>query len=473
MPQEKCDVAVIGSGPGGYVAAIRAGQLGLKTILIEKDPFLGGTCLHRGCIPTKAFLHSADVLETVRKSASYGIKSGGSPEVDLAGVQKHKKRVVQAGAKGIEYLMKKNEVKVITGLGRMASRKRIIVTEGDKEVAAVEARCTIVATGSTPRSLPGLEVDGRHVLTSDEILTIGRVPGSMIILGAGAVGVEFASIFSRFGSEVTLVEMLPRVLPFEDEECSAVLEKAFKKRKIKVLTGVKAEGFEIKDGAVKARAAVEKGEGEDLTAEILLVAVGRQPATEGVGLEEAGVDLERGFIRVDPYMRSSAEGIYAIGDVVAVEKGPHPLLAHVASAEGILAAEHIAGREVHAIDYEQIPSATYCEPEVASVGISEAEAKKRGYDVKVGKFPWTALGKARIIGASEGFVKVVGEAKHGELLGVHIVGPHATDLIAEAGLALKAEATVDELIHTIHAHPTLAEGIHEAAHGVHGSYIHL
>jgi dihydrolipoamide dehydrogenase len=473
MPQEKCDVAIIGSGPGGYVAAIRAGQLGLKTVLIERDPFLGGTCLHRGCIPTKAFLHSADVLDTIRAASSFGIKAGGAPEVDIAGVQKHKKRVVQGNAKGIEFLMKKNGVKVITGTGSLTAPGKISVKEGGKEIATVEAGSVIVATGSTPRSIPGLEVDGTHVMTSDEILTIDRVPKSMIILGAGAVGMEFASIFSRFGSEVTLVEMLPRVLPIEDEECSEAMEKAFRRRKIKVLTGVKAEGFKVSGGMARARAVAKDGTGEDLAAEVLLVAIGRRPTTEGLGLEGAGAALERGFIKVDPFMRTSAPGVYAIGDVVAIEGRVHPLLAHVASAEGVLAAEHIAGREVHPIDYGQVPSATYCDPEVASVGISEAKAKELGYDVRVGKFPWTALAKAKIIGATEGFVKIVSEAKYGELLGVHIVGPHATDLIAEAGVAMKTEATVDELIHTIHAHPTLAEGLHEAAHGVHGSYLHI
>lgn len=474
MPQEKCDVAVIGSGPGGYVAAIRAGQLGLSTILIEKDPYLGGTCLHKGCIPTKAFLHSADVLETVRHASTFGVKAPGQPEVDIAGVQKHKKRVVTGNAKGIEFLMKKNGVKVLTGMGRLAGPGKVRVTDGGKEVAEVAAKNVIVATGSAPRSLPGLKIDGRQVLTSDEILELDRVPESLLVLGAGAVGVEFASIFSRFGSEVTLVEMLPRVLPFEDEESSAALAKALKKRKVRVLTGVRAEGFKTGDSGVTARAVAESGEAEEIAGALLLVAVGRRPVTEEIGLETVGVTPVRGFIKVDAYMRAAgASGIYAIGDVVALEEGAHPLLAHVASAEGVLAAEHIAGREVHPIDYEKVPSATYCDPEVASVGISEAKARERGYDVRVGKFPWTALGKAKIIGATEGFVKVVSEAKYGEILGVHIVGPHATDLIAEACVAMSAEATVDELIHTIHAHPTLAEGIHEAAHGVHGSYLHI
>ncbi len=473
MPQEQCDVAIIGSGPGGYVAAIRAGQLGLKTILVEKDPFLGGTCLHRGCIPTKAFLHSADVLETVRHASTFGVRVGGEAGVDLAGVQKHKQRVVQGNAKGIEFLMKKNGVKVVTGMGRLAGKGRVMVTDGSKEVADIAAKNVIVATGSTPRSLPGLVIDGKRVLSSDEILEAESIPKSMIILGAGAVGVEFASIFSRFGTDVTLVEMLSRILPVEDADCSEALAKAFKRRKIKVITGARAEGFQTASGGVTAKAVTGDGTSEALAAEMLLVAVGRAPATTGLGLDEAGVKMEKGFIKVDGYMKTSAPGIYAIGDIVAIEGATHPLLAHVASAEGVLAAEHIAGREVHPINYEQVPSATYCDPEVASVGISEAKAKERGHDVRVGQFPWTALGKAKIIGASEGFVKIVSEARYGEILGVHIVGPHATDLIAEACVAMRAEATVDDLIHTIHAHPTLAEGIHEAAHGVHGSYLHI
>jgi dihydrolipoamide dehydrogenase len=472
MPQEQCDVAIIGSGPGGYVAAIRAGQLGLKTVLIEKDPFLGGTCLHRGCIPTKVMLHSAEVLGTVRHAKNFGVKAE-APQVDISAVLKRKKRVVQGSAKGIEFLMKKNEVKVITGTGRLAGSGKIAVTAGGKEIAEVAAKNTVIATGSTPRSIPGVEIDGKKVFTSDEILNLNRVPESLIILGAGAIGAEFASIYSSFGSAVTLVEMLPRVLPGEDEESSAELTKAFKKRKIKILTGVRAEAFQVAAGGVTARAVSDQGEAEAISGEILLVAVGRKPCTERLGLTEAGVSLEKGFVKVDPYMRTGAPGVYAIGDVVTMDGGIHPLLAHVASAEGVLAVEHIAGREVRPINYEQVPLCTYCDPEVASIGISEAKAKERGFDVKVGKFPWTALGKARILGATEGFVKVVSEGKYGEILGVHIVGPHATDLIAEAGVALKAEATVDDLIHTIHAHPTLAEGIHEAAHGVHGSYIHI
>jgi dihydrolipoamide dehydrogenase len=472
MDQEKCDVVIIGSGPGGYVAAIRAGQLGLKTILVEKDPYLGGTCLHRGCIPTKVMLHSADVLQTIRTAGQFGIKVG-VPRVELAGVQKRKKRVVQTNAKGIEFLMKKNGVKVVTGLGLVAGPGSVDVTVSGKKEAGIQAKHILIATGSTPRSIPGLEVDGVNVVTSDEILEIERIPESLIVLGGGAVGVEFASIFNRFGSKVTLVEMLPRLLPVEDEDSSAEILKAFKKQGIQVITSVKAGDFKVGGGKVRAKAVSPDGTTTDLSAEMLLVAVGRKPSTAGLGLASAGVEMDREFVKIDPYMRTSAPGIYAIGDVVTIEGGVHPLLAHVASAEGTRAVEHMAGREVDVINYDQVPGATYCEPEVASVGLSEKTAKDRGFDVKVGKFPWTALGKAKIIGATEGFIKVVSESKYGEILGVHIVGPHATDLIAEAGVAMKAEATVDDLVNTIHAHPTLSEGIHEAAHGVHGSYLHM
>jgi len=472
MPTVRYDVAVIGSGTGGYVAAIRAGQLGLKTVLIEKDPVLGGTCLHRGCIPTKAMLYSASVLDVVRDAAEFGVKTS-PPSVDFETVQKRKNKIVRTSSKGVEFLMKKNGVTVLAGLGRLAGKGKITVTADGREASEVEAKNIIVATGSAPRSIPTVKIDGKRVVTSDELLEITQIPKSLIVLGAGAVGVEFATVFNRFGSEVTLVEMLPRVLPIEDEECSAELEKALKKRKMTVLTGVTAEGFEVGATGVKARAAAPGGSAAPLAAEMLLVAVGRRPVIDGLNVEATAAKVEKGFIKVDGFMRAAEPGLYAVGDVVAIDGGVHPQLAHVSSAEGILAAEHIAGREVHPINYEQVPSCTYCDPEVASVGISERVARERGHDVKVGKFPWTALGKARILGATEGFVKIVAEAKYGEILGVHIVGPHATDLIAEAVVAMKAEATVDELIHTIHAHPTLAEGIHEAAHGVLGPYLHL
>jgi len=472
MPQETCDVAVIGSGPGGYVAAIRAAQLGLRTILIEKDPFLGGTCLHRGCIPTKVMLHSAHVLDICREAGEFGVKTA-APTVDFAGVQKRKNRVVRTNARGIEFLMKKNGVKVVTGMGRLAGKGRVTISAEGKEIADLAAKSIIVATGSAPRSLPGIVIDGKHVVTSDELLEVTEIPKSLIILGAGAIGVEFATIFNRFGSEVTLVEMLPRVLPLEDEECSAELDKALRKRGIKVHTGVTAQGVQIAGGKVIARASAPNGATVELHSEMLLVGIGRRPVTEGLGIEATAAKVEKGYIKVDPFMRTAEPGLYAIGDVVTTEGGAHPQLAHLASAEGILAAEHIAGREVHSVNYDQVPSCTYCDPEVAAVGLSEKKARDRGYDVRIGKFPWTALGKAKIIGATEGFVKIVSEAKYGEILGVQIVGPHATDLIAEAGAAMKAEATVDTLVHTIHAHPTLAEGMLEAAHGVLGAYIHM
>jgi dihydrolipoamide dehydrogenase len=393
--------------------------------------------------------------------------------VDFGGVHKHKNKVVRTNAKGIEFLMKKYGVTVITGTGRIAGKGRVSITSDAKEASEIAAKNIILATGSAPRSIPGATIDGKTVLTSDELLEIEQIPKSLIVLGAGAVGVEFATVFNRFGSEVTLVEMLPRVLPIEDEECSAELEKALRKRGIRILTGVKAEGIQATGGKVTLRAAAAEGPETEIEGAVLLVAVGRRPVTEEIGLEGTAAKVEKGYVKVDPFMRTAEPGLYAIGDIVAIDGGAHPQLAHVASAEGILAAEHIAGREVHPINYEQVPSCTYCEPEVASVGISEKKARERGHDVRVGKFPWTALGKAKILNATEGFVKVVGEAKYGEILGVHIVGPHATDLIAEAVVAMTSEATIDELVHTIHAHPTLAEGIHEAAHGALGAYLHI
>jgi dihydrolipoamide dehydrogenase len=417
-------------------------------------------------------LQSASVVETIRSAEEFGVKAG-VPEVILDGVHKKKDRVVKSNAKGIEGLMKKNGVTVLTGMGKLTGQGRVAVTAEGKPAAEITAKSVILATGSAPRSLPGLKIDGKSVVTSDEILQWPSVPKSLIVLGAGAVGVEFVTIFRTFGSEVTLVEMLPRVLPIEDEECSAELEKALKRRGVKILTGVTAEGFETGKGSVSCKARAADGSTTPLSAELLLVAVGRRPVTEGLGLEGTKAVLEKGYVKVDGYMRTADPWLYAIGDVIAIEGGGHPQLAHAASAEGILAVEHIAGREVHPIDYRLVPSCTYCEPEVASVGISERKARDRGYDVKVGKFPWTALGKGKIVGAREGFVKIVSESKYGEILGVHIVGPHATDLIAEACAAMKAEMTVDELVHTIHAHPTLAEAVMEAAHGISGGYIHL
>jgi len=460
------DVVVIGAGPGGYVAAIRAGQLGLKTAIIEKDKNLGGTCLLRGCIPTKALLHTADVFEEFKHARDIGVVAEGV-SLDFPQAQKRKNKVVLKLAKGVEFLMKKNKVQVFKGAARIERPGRITVTREDGSSDTVETKNIIIATGSVPRSLPTLPIDGQHIITSDEILELSEIPKSLIVLGAGAVGVEFASMYARFGSDVVILELLPRLLPIEDEEISAELLKSFKKQGIKSFTGANFQSAIVEDGNVRASARIGDQDRE-FTAEKLLVAVGRRAYTDGLGLENTKVELERGYIKVDEYMRTTEAGIYAIGDVV-----PTPWLAHVASAEGILAVEHIAGKEARPINYDRVPNCTYCQPEVASVGLTEAKARERGYDVKTGHFPVPVIAKAQILGATEGMVKVVSDKKYDEVLGIHIIGPHATELIVEGCVALQMESTVEELIHTMHAHPTVSETIHEAAEDVHGLMIHF
>jgi dihydrolipoamide dehydrogenase len=466
MAREQFDLIIIGSGPGGYVAAIRASQLGLKTAVVEKDVKYGGTCGLRGCIPTKALLHTAAVLDEIKESAALGIQVA-EPALDMVKAQERKQKVVDSNAKGVEYLFKKNKVTgMIRGRGRLTGPNEVTV-EGPDGEATYGARFILIATGSVPRDIPVAPADGERVLNSDHILELQSVPASLAVLGAGAVGTEFASIYNSFGSKVTLIEMLPRVLPIEDAEVSAELEKLLRRHGIKVMAGTKMAGFEKTDAGVRLQ--LEKGEkSEALEAEKLLVAVGRRPVTENLGLEALGVELERGYVKVNPLMQTAVPHIYAIGDVVNT-----PWLAHVASAEGILAVEHMAGQPVKPLNYDRVPSCTYCDPEVASVGLTEAKAKERGYDVVTGKFPLTALGKARIIGKTEGFVKIVRETKYDELLGVHIIGAHATDLIAEACVALRLEGTNEELMHTMHAHPTLSEAVAEAAHVAAGQPIHI
>lgn len=460
------DLIVIGSGPGGYVAAIRAAQLGLRTAVVEKDPFLGGTCLHRGCIPTKALLHSAHLLDEIRHADDFGIVVL-EPTYDLAKVHAYKRGVVQKNAKGIEFLFRKNKVEFLRGFGRVLGPHSVEV-EGADGRSSYETRFILIATGSVPRDLGVAPADGERILNSDHALELEKIPESIAVLGAGAVGSEFASVFRSFGAEVTLIEMMPRILPIEDEDCSAEVERSFKKRGIKVLKGAKLDSVERTPTGVRL-VVFEGGETRLQEAEALLVAVGRQPLTAGIGLEAAGVELERGYIKVDPHMRTTVPSIFAIGDVV-----PTPWLAHVASAEGILAVETMAEfAGARPLNYDLTPSCTYCEPEVASVGLSERKARELGYEVQVGKFPFSALGKAAILKATEGFVKVVRETKYDEVLGVHIVGPHATDLIAEACVAIGLETTTEELVRTIHAHPTLSEAVAEAAHAAMGHAIHI
>jgi dihydrolipoamide dehydrogenase len=467
------DLVVIGSGPGGYVAAIRAAQLGLTVTVVEKDARLGGTCLHRGCIPTKALLHTADLLQETRRSAEFGVVAG-EPKLDLPRAHAHKRKVVTKNAKGIESLLRKHSIEVAIGRGRLDGAGRVVV-EGEGGARAVDARHVLIATGSVPRSLPFLAEDGKRILNSDHILELETVPASLAVLGAGAVGVEFASMFAAFGSRVALIEVLPRVLPLEDDEVSAALERALARRKIEVLTATKATAAHARPPGVALDLASADGEDGDkksatrvLEVETLLVAVGRRPLTEDLGLEAAGVELDKGFLRVDGMMRTSVPSIYAIGDVVAT-----PQLAHLASAEGIVAVEHMAGLEPRPIDYDQVPSCTYCDPEVASVGLTERKARERGFEVAAAKFPFTASGKAAILGRGDGFVKVVRETRHDQLLGVHLLGPKVTELVAEAGVALRLESTNEDLYRAIHPHPTLAEAMMEAARVAAGIGIHI
>jgi dihydrolipoamide dehydrogenase len=464
--KENFDLVIIGSGPGGYVAAVRAGQLGLKTAIVEKDKNLGGTCLLRGCIPTKALLHTADVFDEFKHSRELGIVAEGV-SLDMPQAQKHKNKIVTKLSKGVDFLMKKNGVTVFSGRGRIDAPGHITVTAADGSQRAMLAKNTMIATGSVVRSLPGLEIDGEQVISSDEVLQLSEVPKSMIVLGAGAVGVEFASMYSRFGTEVTMVELLPRVLPIEDEEISAVLAKSLKRQGIKVFTGTGFQSARREPGQVRV-VAKTGDQTQEFAAEKLLVAVGRRAFCDGLGLENTKVEVERGYVKIDDHMRTAEPGIYAIGDVV-----PTPLLAHVASAEGILAVETIAGKDPRPINYDHVPNCTYCSPEVASVGLTEAKARERGYDVKVGHFPVPVIGKAQILGATEGMVKIVADARYDEVLGAHIIGPHATELIAEACIALQLESTVEEVIQTIHAHPTVSETFKEAAEDVHHMAIHI
>lgn len=460
------DVAIIGSGPGGYVAAIRAGILGLKTALIEKDPFLGGTCLHRGCIPTKALLHTAHLYDEFNHAGDHGLIVG-KVAVDFPKVHVRKAGIVKRLSDGIKTLMKRRKVTVFTGTGSLVDARTVsIKSDGGEE--RIEAKHIILATGSVTARLPHIAPDHKTILDSDSILTYEAIPESLAVIGAGAVGVEFASIFRSFGSEVHIVEVLPNIVPLEDEEVSKTLERAFKKRGMNIHTNSKVT--EVKTTKKGATLSVETQKGQqEISVEKVLLSVGRRPVTEGLNLDVAGVKADdKGYIEVDELMQTTSPGIYAIGDIVRT-----PWLAHVATAEGVLAVDHIAGKHVRPIDYGKTPNCTYCTPEVASVGMTEKAARENGYDVKVGKFPFLAIGKAMIVGETDGFVKIVSESKYDEVLGVHIIGPKATELIAEACVAMNLETTVEEIAKTVHAHPTLSEAMMEAAHSVYGEAIHI
>jgi dihydrolipoamide dehydrogenase len=468
------DVVVVGAGTGGYVAAIRAAQLGLTVAVVEKQKALGGTCLLQGCIPTKALLEHAHALKVIQGAREWGvtIAAGSPPAIDMSQVHARKDRIVNGLTKGVEFLFKKNKVTWIKGTARLAGGGLVEVADGDAQTLRAR-KDIIIATGSAPRSVPGVTIDRKRIITSDEAIHLPEVPRSIAILGSGAVGVEFGSIFRRFGSDVTIIELLPRLVPVEDDAISAELEKSFKKQGITVLTGTKVTRAAATDAAVELEAQLADGSKRTVAADYLLVATGRGPVTAGLDVERVGLQLEKGYIRVDAMYRTNVAGISAIGDVITLGQPGHPQLAHVSSAEGIVAAERIAGVDTRPINYDHVPGCTYCDPEIGSVGLTEREARERGYDVRVGTFPFGVLGRAKMAGETEGFVKIVAETKYDELLGVHMIGLRSTELVAEAVMALRMESTVEELIRTIHAHPTMAEAVGEAAHAVHGAAIHF
>jgi dihydrolipoyl dehydrogenase len=466
------DVIVIGAGTGGYVAAIRAAQLGMKVAVVEKQKALGGTCLIWGCIPTKALLEHAHALKVIQHANEWGVMLPyGAPAIDMNQVQARKDKIVGGLTKGVEFLFKKNRIDWIKGTAQLVGGGTVNVTTG--ETQTLRAKEIIVATGSSPRSVPGVTIDRQRIITSDEAIHLKEVPKSLAIMGSGAVGVEFASIFRRFGSQVTLVELLPRLVPSEDEAVSAELEKSFKKQGIMILTGTKVAKANASGAGVRLDVQASDGKSQTVSADVLLVATGRGPVTTDLGAETLGIAMERGYIVVDEMYRTSVPHVSAIGDVITMGRGAHPQLAHVSSMEGILLAERLAGKEVQPLNYDHVPACTYCDPEIGSVGLTEAEAKQRGYDVRVGSFPFGVLGRAKMAGETEGFVKIVAERRYDEVLGVHMIGPRSTELIAEAVMALRLECTVEELIKTIHAHPTFSEAVGEAAHATHGAAIHL
>ena len=465
MNGERYDVAILGGGPGGYVAAIRAGQLGLKTALIEKAK-VGGTCLHVGCIPTKALLESAEVLLLARRAGEFGVRVS-EASFDLKAAMERKDRVVKKNFMGTESLLKKNKVVTIKGEGRLKAKDRIEVTDPAGAKREVSAGALVLATGSRVGSLPVAPVDGRVVVSSDEILSLDRVPESLLVIGCGAVGVEFASIYHSFGTKVVLVEREPRLVPIEDVEISEALLRAFTRQGMEILVGASIQSVRVEGDQAWTEVKIQD-KIQRYHTERVLMAAGRKPNTEGIGLEALGVALERGFVRVSEMMETNVPGLYAIGDIV-----PGPALAHVASHEGVVAVEKIAGLHPHPVNYQAIPNCTYCHPQIASMGMTEAQARASGRAVKVGKFPFIANSKASILGQGDGFVKAVADATSGELLGVHIIGVQATEQIAESVVARHFEATALELSEVVHAHPTLAEATMEAMLATDGRPIHF
>ena len=465
MPQTQYDIVIVGGGPGGYTAAIRAAQLGMHAAVIERER-LGGVCLNWGCIPTKALLRNAEIFSLLQHADEWGL-SFENLKLDFPRVIKRSRGIAERVSKGVEFLMKKNAITVIPGQARLLSADTIEVRAEGKETSTVKARHIVLATGARSRSLPMIPIDRKRIITSAEAMTLPALPASMIIIGAGAIGVEFASFYNALGTRVTIVEMMPSILPMEDKELTKLLTSSFVKRGMELLTDARVENAQVDENGVTVQVHTSAG-ARSLSAEVALMAIGVQGNVENLGLESLGVRVERGHIVVDKQYRTGVAGVYAIGDVI----GP-PWLAHVASAEGINCVEGIAGKETAGVDYTNIPGCTYCTPQLASVGFTEEVAKAEGYEVKVGRFPYRPLGKAMAIGETEGLVKLVFDARYGELLGAHILGADATELIAEAVLARRLEATGPDIFRTIHAHPTLSEALMEAAAAAYGEAINI
>ena len=460
------DLIIIGSGPGGYVAAIRASQLKMKVAVVEKAE-LGGICLNWGCIPTKSLLKSAQVFEYLTHAADYGVLTGGEVKADFTAMIARSRSVADGMSKGIQFLFKKNNITHIKGFGRLAGPNNVEVEDQDGKKKTLNAKNIILATGARSKELPGIKQDGKKIIGYREAMTLAKQPGSMVVVGSGAIGSEFADFYQTIGTEVTLVEFLPRVVPNEDEEISKQLERTFKKLKMKVMVSSTVESVDTTKE--KCRVSVKTPKGiEVIEADIVFSAVGITANIEGIGLENTGVKTEKGKVIVDDYYNTSVPGIYAIGDIVH-----GPALAHVASAEGIICVEKIAGKEVEPLDYKNIPACTYTSPEIASVGLTEAAAKEAGYDLKIGKFPFTASGKASASGSKEGFVKLIFDAAYGELLGAHMIGPEVTELLPELTLAQMMEITPAEIARNVHPHPTLSEALMEAAHSAEGHSINI
>lgn len=459
------DLIVIGSGPGGYVAAIRASQLGLKVGVVERES-LGGVCLNWGCIPTKALLKSAQVFDYIKHAKDYGIEVG-APKPDFSSMIKRSRDVADGMSKGVQFLFKKNKIDVLNGTGKLLSNKKVAVEDKDGTVTEYTANHILIATGGRSKELPSMPIDGKKIIGYRKAMSLEKQPKSMVVVGSGAIGTEFAYFYNSIGTEVTLVEFLPRIVPLEDEEISKQLERSFKKAGIKIMTSAEVTSVDTKGKQCKVNIKTAKGE-EQVECDVVLSAVGISTNIENIGIQEVGVELEKDKIKVDDFYRTNVTGVYAIGDVVH-----GPALAHVASAEGIICVEKIAGENSEPLNYGNIPACTYCEPEIASVGLSEKAAKEAGYEIKVGKFPFTASGKASAAGAKEGFVKVIYDAKYGEWLGAHMIGLNVTEMIAEVVAARKLETTGHEIIKTVHPHPTMSEAIMEATAAAYGEVIHL